>query len=39
MQVILNDLNESFAVDDAHKAGNIGNMTEGNGFPRVDTLV
>jgi len=30
---------ESFAVDDAHKAGNIRNMTEGSGFPRVDSLV
>jgi len=37
--VILKGLNESFAVDDAHKARNIGNMTEGNGFPRVDSLV
>jgi hypothetical protein len=37
--VILNDLNESFAVDDAHKAGDIGNMTERNGSPRVDNLV
>jgi hypothetical protein len=37
--VILNNLNESFAVDDAHEARNIGNMTEGNWFPRVDTLV
>ncbi len=26
-------------MDDAHKAGNIGNMTEGNGFPRVESLV
>jgi hypothetical protein len=40
IQVILNDLNESLiAVDDAHKARNIGNMAEGNGFPRVDSLV
>jgi hypothetical protein len=29
----------SFAVDDAHKARNIGNMTEGNGFSRVESLV
>lgn len=36
--MISNDLNESFAVDDAHKTRNIGNMTEGNGFPRVDSL-
>jgi len=39
IQVILNGVKESFAVDDAHKARNIGNMTEGNGFPRVDSLV
>lgn len=26
-------------MNDAHKAGNIGNMAEGNGFPRVDRLV
>lgn len=39
IQVILNDVNESFAVNDAHKARNISNMTEGNGFPRVDSLV
>jgi len=38
IQVILNDLNGSFAADDAHKARNVGNMTEGNGFPRVDSL-
>jgi hypothetical protein len=37
--VILNDINEAFAVDDAHKARNVRNMAEGNGFPRVDSLV
>jgi hypothetical protein len=32
-------MEQSFAVNDTHKAGNIGNMAEGNGFPRVDSLV
>lgn len=36
--MIINDHNESFTVDDAHKARNIVDMTEGNGFPRVDNL-
>lgn len=26
-------------MDDAHKAWNVGNMTERNGSPRVDNLV
>ena len=29
-------MEQSFSVNDTHKAGNIGNMAEGNGFPRVD---
>jgi hypothetical protein len=32
-------MEQSLAVNDTHKAGNIGNMVEGNGFPRVDSLV
>jgi hypothetical protein len=26
---------QSFTVDDTHKAGNIRNEVEGNGFPRI----
>ena len=32
-------MEQLFTVNDTHKAGNIGNMAEGNGFPRVDSLV
>ena len=32
-------MEQSFSVNDTHKAGNIGNMAEGHGFPRVDSLV
>jgi len=32
-------MEQSLALDDTHKAWNIGNMAEGNGFPRVDSLI
>jgi len=37
--IALETWDESFALDDTHEARNIGNMAEGNGFPRVDSLV